>query len=104
MMDGWGWGWGLMMVPMMLIFWAVPIALVVWGLTASGVVRGRGGREDAPPSRATEPSAEEIVARRYARGELSDDEFAAMRRRLSGTDAVAGAAAGASRDAVRPGT
>jgi putative membrane protein len=98
MMD-WGWGWGLMMVPMMLVVWGVPIALVVWGLTASGAVSWRGGPR--PP--AVEEPPLEILARRYARGELSAEEYEAMRRRLSGTAAVAGAAAGAGRDAVRPG-
>jgi len=39
--DGFGWlfGGGLMMLPM-LLFWIVPIALVVWGLTRRDQPRG----------------------------------------------------------------
>jgi putative membrane protein len=101
MMDwDWGWAWWLMMVPMMLLFWVVPIALVVWGMSASGMVNLRGGQR--PPAVRETPL--EILESRYARGELSDDEFEAMRRRLDRTDAMSGSPAGASRDAVRPGT
>jgi putative membrane protein len=87
MMD-WGWGWGLMMVPMMLLFWVVPIALVVWGMSASGMVHVRGGQRQP----AVRETPLEVLERRYARGELSGDEFEAMRRRLTGRatpDAVA---------------
>jgi putative membrane protein len=71
---GWGWpivfGWlGLAMV----------VALLVWSLL--GCRAQRGTREDSMG--VGEPPAREILERRYARGELSDEQFEAMRRRLT---------------------
>jgi putative membrane protein len=69
--DGVGWmlGGGLMMV----LFWIGPIALVVWGL---GGLRGgqRPTTHDETPL--------EILRRRYASGEISDEEFEQARRTL----------------------
>jgi putative membrane protein len=61
MFGGMGW-FGMVM---MLIVWASVIALVIWGLS-SRFPRERG---------TTEPDASEIVRRRYARGEISREEF-----------------------------
>ena len=60
-MDGWWW----LAVPLMLVFWA----LVVWGVVT--LVRGRD--RDAPDR------AEDILAVRFARGELDEAEY--QRRR-----------------------
>jgi putative membrane protein len=61
MMAGMGW-LGLLL---MALFWIGVILLVVWGLS------------NAFPSRrqAAEPDAEEILKRRYARGEISREEY-----------------------------
>jgi putative membrane protein len=61
MMAGMGW-LGLLM---MALFWIGVILLVVWGLS------------NAFPSRrqAAEPDAEEILKRRYARGDISREEY-----------------------------
>jgi putative membrane protein len=73
--DGWGIGGGLMM----LLFWGVLIALVVF------LIRGFG----APPSQAEKkwsaPDAWEILAQRFARGEISVEEFEQRRRVLDRT-------------------
>lgn len=72
--DGWGWwmasGW-LWMVG----FWA----LIGWGIWA--LTRPRVDRPPDPP-RGLEPSALEQLERRYAAGELNDEQFEQMRRRL----------------------
>ena len=76
--DGWGW-W-------MLMGWIWIVAL--WGLIAWGlftVARAVGSkREDTP----RELSALAILEQRYARGELSHEQFEEMRRRLHSTAAV----------------
>ena len=61
MMAGMGW-LGLVL---MALFWIGVILLVVWGLS------------NAFPSRRqpAEPDAEEILKRRYARGEISHEEY-----------------------------
>lgn len=61
MMAGMGW-LGLLM---MALFWIGVILLVVWGL--SNAFPGR--------RQAAEPDAEEILKRRYARGEISREEY-----------------------------
>lgn len=73
--DGWGWwmvfGW----------IWMVGVvAVVVWAVFALS-------RRDPnrPPERApmTELAPLEVLERRYALGELSDEQFERMRQRLS---------------------
>ncbi len=61
------------MMLMMLLFWIVPIALVVWGV--GGL---RGGQH---PSTQDETPLE-TLRRRYASGEISQEEFEQARRAL----------------------
>ena len=73
--DGWGWGWGgwLLMTVVMVLFWAVVITAVVVGIRyLTGVPHHR-----APTA---PPRAEDLLAERYARGEIDDDEY---RKRLT---------------------
>ena len=65
-MAGWGWGW------MMLgwLFWLLLIALVVWAV---------GRFADRSTGR---PDPEELLAERFARGELSVEEFEQHRSAL----------------------
>jgi putative membrane protein len=72
--DGWGW-WMIFGSLMMVGFWIA----VIWAVSA--VVRGSSapGRDKASPS---DPTALEILARRYASGEISDEEFEMKRRKL----------------------
>lgn len=72
--DGWGWwmifGW----------IWMIGlIAVVVWAVTS--LTRTGTGREPARWQKTKETSLE-ILERRYAAGELSDEQFERMRRQL----------------------
>jgi putative membrane protein len=58
-----GWVW-------MLIFWGVFIGLIVWG------VKALTGRNERSPERETPL---EIAERRYARGEITREEFEEIR-------------------------
>ncbi|HEX6207396.1 MAG TPA: SHOCT domain-containing protein [Actinomycetota bacterium] len=72
--DGWGgWIWGALM---MLLFWGGLIALAVF------LVRGSGSRPSQGEQRRREPEARDILAERFARGEISEDEFEERRRVL----------------------
>lgn len=70
-----GWGWSIV------VGWlgiSIILVLIVWS-----AVNCRTPRRARPaPMRSAEPTAREILERRYARGELSDEQFEAMRRRL----------------------
>ena len=58
---GWGWLWG----PIVLLLWVALIATVVWVVARSARPRERSGLE----------RAREVLAERYARGELTTDEY-----------------------------
>ena len=74
MNGGWGWsmawGWIWMVLLAVLIVWAV--------LRLTGAGPWRDDRRAAP-----EPDALTLLEQRYARGELSDEQFEAMRLRLT---------------------
>jgi len=75
---GTGWGWWMVFGWIwMVIFWGI----IVWGVLA--LARGGFIRRPGPPSH-TEPRALDVLERRYASGELTDDEFERMRRVLLG--------------------
>jgi putative membrane protein len=65
--DGWG-GW-IMMTVVMVLFWGGVIAAAVWGIRALSS-SGR-GQSSAPAA----PRAEEVLAQRFARGEIDEEEF-----------------------------
>ncbi len=72
--DGWGWWMGFGSI-WMVGFWAI----VIWAVFT---LRARwSGDQDRVAENAG--SALEILERRYARGELSDEQYEAMRARLS---------------------
>src|SRR6266540_3343106 len=82
MMWGYDWGWGawLLMSVMMVLFWGLVIAgivVLVRYLTSSR----QGG---TPASDSGRSSAEEILAERFARGEIDEDEYTRRRRLLRG--------------------
>jgi putative membrane protein len=69
--DGWGWaGWILMSVGMV-AFWALVITAVV---LAVRYLAGSRSTAPSPPSYAP-PSPEEILADRFARGEIDAEEY-----------------------------
>jgi putative membrane protein len=78
MMGGWmyGMGWG----------WLILLILVVIVLAVLLVPRGRSSRSQAGGGTAYPPSssdrAQEILKERYARGEISREEYEEMRRDL----------------------
>ena len=81
MYDGWwgsGWGWGgwVLMSVVMVLFWVAAITAIVLAiryLTSSGGHRGG-------PVRYGPPRPEDVLAERFARGEIDDDEY---RRRIT---------------------
>jgi putative membrane protein len=74
MMDGWDWFWGTLM---MLVFWGGLAAVVVFAVRAFGAGSRRGSGEG--PS----PDARTILENRFARGEISEDEFEQRKRVLA---------------------
>ncbi|MBI4304571.1 MAG: SHOCT domain-containing protein [Chloroflexi bacterium] len=73
MMGGFGGGW--FMLVLMVIFWG----LVIWGIVA--LVRGIASPSGGESSRQGD-SALEILKRRYARGEISKEEFEERKKDL----------------------
>ena len=76
----WGVGAWLAMSAMMLVFWGSVIALVVWAVRSFGSggqqINDRGAGPDA------------VLAERYARGEIEEDEFRRRRELLHSTRSV----------------
>ncbi len=66
----WGVGQWLAMGAMMLLFWGLVIGLVVWGVRSYRNTAQAGHEHDAPST---------LLAERYARGEIDEDEY--LRRR-----------------------
>jgi putative membrane protein len=63
-MDGWGGGWMWLWGTLMMLSWVAIIAAAIWFLSRSRDTAG------SRPSR-----AREILEERYARGELSTEEY-----------------------------
>jgi putative membrane protein len=83
-----GWGYTLGIVSMIL-FWS----LLVLAIAAAVRYLGRDRRERSSPARPAPPTAEQVLAERFARGEIDADEY---RQRLdtlrqAGRSAPAGA-------------
>ncbi|ALV38575.1 hypothetical protein AS200_15035 [Streptomyces sp. CdTB01] len=75
---GWGWGGGFVMALLTLLFWAMVIAGVV--VLVRYLTGSRHGRQSGPPPSAGEPGwgsrqAEDLLAERFARGEIDEDEY-----------------------------
>ncbi len=73
MMDGFGWWW--FMPIFMIIFWG----LVIWGIVV--LVRNLSAPRGSDTS--TPGSALEVPKQRYARGEISQEEFAEKKRDIA---------------------
>jgi putative membrane protein len=73
MMGGFGFMW------LMPIFWIVILGLIIWAIV--GVV-GRPGESSGQGSAKTD-SALEILKQRYARGEISREEYEAKKKDLT---------------------
>jgi putative membrane protein len=70
--SGWGAGEWIAMSAMMLVFWGVLISLGVWGVHSVQSHRGQ-----VPSDRAAN-----VLAERFARGEIDDKEFTRSRELL----------------------
>jgi len=81
-MHGWDFGWGTMILGglLMLLFWVIVIALAVWAIRA--ITRTGRDREEGRPLDLHENTAVEILKQRYARGEISREEYQDLRRDL----------------------
>ncbi|MGW2747420.1 SHOCT domain-containing protein [Streptomyces sp. NPDC001450] len=66
-----GWGWFAMSVGMV-FFWALIITLGVLLYRASATPKGSGDRADTQPLGRT---PEQLLAERFARGEIDEDEY-----------------------------
>lgn len=76
---GWGWAGALVGVTFMLLLIGGVVALIVVGLRAS--------QPSQPRERGPEPSptgAEQVLAERFARGEIDEEEYIQRRRALRG--------------------
>lgn len=78
MMTGFGMGFGLIGLLVMGLFWIGLILLVVWMVRA--LFQGGQRTPNSPADRG--PSAREILNQRYARGEITREQFELMRRDL----------------------
>jgi putative membrane protein len=74
MMDGWDWFSGTLV---MLVFWGGLIAVVVFAVRSFAAGSRRGSGEG--PS----PDAKTILENRFARGEISEEEFEQRKRVLT---------------------
>ncbi|GAB4453096.1 MAG: hypothetical protein Kow0031_35390 [Anaerolineae bacterium] len=63
----------------MLLFWGLLILLAVWLISA---LFPKSAPRAEPPAGLDAPSALEILRQRYARGELSSEQFHEMRQTL----------------------
>ncbi|MEU6973769.1 SHOCT domain-containing protein [Kitasatospora aureofaciens] len=80
---GWGWGGMLFMGVVMVLFWALVIAVVV--ALFHYLPGARRGERAGPPASSGERGwgsgrAEDVLAERFARGEIDEDEY---KRRLA---------------------
>ena len=78
MMGNWGMGWFGMIV--MLLFWVLVIAGIVFLIR--WLVQGTGGRNRSGSNAGTGSQAMDILKERYAKGEISRDEFESMKKEI----------------------
>lgn len=76
MMGDWGMGWFGMIF--MLLFWVLVIAGIVFLIRS--LVQSKGGRDRSDVG--TGSQAMDILKQRYARGEISKDEFESMKKEI----------------------
>ncbi|RMD94488.1 MAG: SHOCT domain-containing protein [Calditrichaeota bacterium] len=72
---GWGMGWGM---GFGWIFWLVIIGLIIWAIKAFSQNQ-RSQNQPGPPTE----SALDILKKRYARGEISFEEYEEKRKHLT---------------------
>ena len=75
---GWGMGWGWAMMIGMMLFWVLVVGGIIWLVV--WLARRPGGMAGEPGAGARTPL--DILKERYARGEISRDEFERMKHDL----------------------
>jgi len=75
-MDGWGWGGWLLMSILMVLFWGTVVAVGILLFRSTGHSHG-------PQYPEAGSSALNIARDRYARGEISEEEFERIKAGLS---------------------
>ena len=75
-----GMGWWMVVSS---LFWLVLVAIAVWALVRFVTHQTRTGAGHQMDGTSGEPSAEEILRQRYARGEIDDATYARMREQLA---------------------
>ena len=78
--QGMGGGWWVLMMIGMLVFWTVLVIGIVM------LVRHYSPRGIAPSSQPRSNSAVEILKERFARGELTEEEYLRRRKLLEGDE------------------
>ncbi len=74
-MMGFGWGYGWLGIIMMGVFWLVVIVVAAWLIRSA--IQSNQGRPDEH-----NPSAREILDSRYARGEITREQYEQMKEDL----------------------
>jgi putative membrane protein len=80
--DGMGW-WMLWGGLMMILFWGGIIALIVWAIQS--VTRREFSQTESPRTSPSPRTPVDIAKERYARGEISREEFQQIKRDLEGS-------------------
>lgn len=75
----WGFGGWVAMALMMVIFWGLVAALVMWIVRSQSRDRPHADGAERPAM-----SPDSVLAQRFARGEIDEDEFARRRAVLRG--------------------
>jgi len=76
MMTGFGMGFGILGFVIMLVFWGGLIALAIWLVKTLFA----GSQRSTSTAREVEPSASRILDQRYARGEITREQYELMKQ------------------------
>jgi len=78
MMMGFGMGFGILGLLLMVLFWGGLIALVIWLVRSIFPV----SQQIPKPPAGIEPNALEILGERYARGEITREQYEMIKQDL----------------------
>jgi putative membrane protein len=81
-MMGYGYGMGAGGWIAMTIFWVALITLIIWTLSRALPGGTSWGRDFTPPQERGADSAEDILDRRFAAGDLDEETYRSMRATL----------------------
>lgn len=87
-MMGYGYGMGAGGWIAMTIFWVALIVLVVWVLSRALPTGGNWGGDGARRGEGARDSAEDILDRRFAAGEIDEDTYLSIRATLRSSRAT----------------